>query len=547
MKEYGRKIVIIGAYVAGAILLDLASGYFVLQTGLAICYPPAGLYLAVILLLGWKSLPLAFLNPFFSILVTLHDPSIPFAAAIGIGMASMISPALILAALRRLTPSGDYFNGLRKTAIFAGTILASVAVESLVASFVYILSGLAGPGMFWINAVGWWISNVIPMLTLTPILLLVNHPVVERPKWWRGQLGLLALMVAFLAPLTVLMGLIPGGTHSITRLYIALLPILIGALGGGIFGGVWASLWVTFSVLALAPTYLVNPYLVIEAQFFLLLSNLIGMVTGTIVTDRSLTEARLRESEQRYRQLSVDLEGRVAQRTAQLENKNRELETFAYAVSHDLKAPLRGIDGYSSLLLDSSEDKLDQEEKLFLQNIRQAVGHMSQLIEDLLAYSRLERSPSIREDVNLAAIIEEMLSERQLEIEARPVSLHLDLQCQHILAEPESLSQALRNLIDNAFKFTQAVDTPLIEIGSKNPDQVVIIWVKDNGIGFDMQYSERIFDMFQRLHRVEEYSGTGIGLALVRKAMHRMNGRAWAESAPGYGATFFLEIPQKQR
>jgi signal transduction histidine kinase len=545
MKETGHKIVLIGAYVVGAILLDLASGYFVLQTGLAICYPPAGLYMAVILLLGWKALPLAFLNPFFSVLVTLHDPSIPFLAALGIGLASMISPTLILATLRRLAPSGDYFNGLSKTAIFAGSVLAGVAVESLVASLVYILSGLATPGMFWLNAIGWWISNVIPMLTLAPTLLLINRPVIIRPKWWRGQLGLLALIVACLAPITVLVGLIPAGAHSVTRLYIALVPILIGALGGGIFGGVWASLWVTFSVLALAPAYLVNPYLVIEAQFFLLLSDLSGLVTGTIVTDRGLTESRLRESEQRYRQLSIELEERVTQRTAQLENKNRELETFAYAVSHDLKAPLRGIDGYSRLLLDTYADKLDQEGRLFVQNIRQAVGHMSQLIEDLLAYSRLERRPSIREEVNLAAIIEEVLTERQLEMESRRVSFHLDLQCQHVLAEPESLSQALRNLIDNAFKFTQAVDAPLIEIGSKNSGQAVIIWVKDNGIGFDMQYSERIFDIFQRLHRVEEYSGTGIGLALVRKAMHRMNGRAWAESAPGYGATFFLEIPQK--
>jgi signal transduction histidine kinase len=545
MKKIGRTVVIIGAYITAAIVLDLASGYFVLQTGLAICYPPAGLYLAVILLSGWKALPLAFLNPFFSVLVTLHDPSIPFLAAIAIGIASMISPALILLALKRWIPEGDYFNGLSKTVFYAGTVLVCVAFESLIASLVYVLSGLASPGMFWITAIGWWISNVIPMLTLAPVLLLIKRPVIPRANWWRGQAGLLALIVTVLAPVTVLIGLTPSGVYAITRLYVALVPILIGALRGGTFGGVWASLWVTFSVLVLAPTHLVDPYLVIEAQFFLLGSNLIGMVTGSVVTDRSLAETKLRESEQRYRQLSIELEERIAQRTAQLESKNRELETFAYAVSHDLKAPLRGIDGYSRLLLDSSFDQLGQEERLFLQNIRRAVGHMSQLIEDLLAYSRLERSPSIREEINLATMIDGLIAERQLEVDNRQIDLHLNLECQQVLAEPESLSQALRNLIDNAFKFTKDVHEPSIEIGSKRSGQTILIWVKDNGIGFDMQYSERIFDMFQRLHRVEEYSGTGIGLALVRKAMYRMNGRTWAESSPGYGATFFLEIPQK--
>ncbi|MBN1147860.1 MAG: MASE1 domain-containing protein [Anaerolineales bacterium] len=544
MKAIWRKASLAVLYLAAAVLLDLASGYFVLQTGLAICYPPAGLYLAAVLILGWKALPLAFLNPFFSVLVTLNDPSIPFMVAVLIGVVSMISPTLILISLKQLAPSGEYLHNFRQVSIYAGMVLFSVAIESLAASLIYILFGLADANLFWINAVGWWISNVIPMLTLAPMLLLIQQPAIVMPNWWRGSYGMLALLTALFTPLAILITLAPRGYSTIPRLYIGLLPILIGALAGGIFGGTWSALWVAFSVLTLAPTYLVETHLVIEAQFFLLVSTLSGLATGSVVSDRRLTESELRASEQRYRRLSSELEERVQQRTADLEAKNRELETLAYAVAHDLKAPLRGIDGYSHLLLDTDHEQLDQESKLFIRNIRQAVNSMNQLIDDLLAYSRLEYRTVKQEQVDLPAIVDSLLAERQMEIEARGVSLQVDIQCRQVFGETQSLSQALRNLIDNALKFTQDVAQPAIEIGSRNSGQAVLIWVADNGIGFGMQYSDRIFEIFQRLHRAEDYPGTGIGLALVRKAMHHMGGRAWAESAPGHGATFYLEIPQ---
>ena len=249
-------------------------------------------------------------------------------------------------------------------------------------------------------------------------------------------------------------------------------------------------------------------------------------------------------SEAEIRALNAGLERRVAERTIELEAKNRELETFTYSVSHDLKAPLRGIDGYSRLLQEDYAGRLDADGQDSLRNIRGAVQQMNQLIDDLLAYSRLERRSLVPSAVDLPALIEMVVAERGDELERRSVALTLNVPCRVVSADSDGLAQAFRNLLDNALKFTQGQPDPQIEIGGHSQDENCRLWVRDNGIGFDMQYAERIFGIFQRLHRSEDYEGTGIGLAIVHKAMQRMHGRVWAESAPGRGACFYLEIPK---
>jgi len=257
---------------------------------------------------------------------------------------------------------------------------------------------------------------------------------------------------------------------------------------------------------------------------------------------QDITERRRAEEE--IRKLNVELEQRVAERTAQLEAKNRELETFAYSISHDLKAPLRGIDGYSRLLLEGYMDRLDEEGRTFLHTIRHAVAQMNQLINDLLAYSRLERRAILPAVLNPCALVELLVAERVDEINERGVTVSVEMDCEAFTTDTEGLTQALRNLLDNALKFTRSVPEPRIEIGGRQAEKGCMLWVHDNGIGFDMQFHDRIFEVFQRLHRAEDYPGTGVGLAIVRKAMERIGGRVWAESRPGEGATFYLEIPR---
>lgn len=270
--------------------------------------------------------------------------------------------------------------------------------------------------------------------------------------------------------------------------------------------------------------------------------NAAGEVTSIISVIEDVTERK--EAEAALRELNDELEQRVAERTAQLQAKNKELETFAYSVSHDLKAPLRGIDGYSRFLQQDYASVIDEEGQTFLDNIRRAARQMSQLIDDLLAYSRLDRQRVRRVPVDLAQLVQTLLAEQQEAIAARAARITQNNLDVTVIADPDGLAMALRNLLDNALKFTPESRKPAIEIGCETIDKAYLIWVKDNGVGFDMQFQERIFEIFQRLHRAETYPGTGVGLALVRRAMERMGGTAWAESEPGKGATFYLQVPR---
>ncbi|KAF0111977.1 MAG: integral membrane sensor signal transduction histidine kinase [Chloroflexi bacterium] len=265
------------------------------------------------------------------------------------------------------------------------------------------------------------------------------------------------------------------------------------------------------------------------------LETIASQVTSGIRNARLFTEV------QRHAQ---ELENRVKERTLELQVKNTELEAFTYSVSHDLKTPLRGIDSYSLLLLEDHADRLDEEGRAFLKNIRSASLHMRHLIDDLLAYSRLERRHFSQEKVNLSALVNGLLAERGDEVLKRGVKITVQLPSRAVTADPDGLSMVLRNLIDNALKFTAQVAKPAVEIGGREEEKICNIWVKDNGIGFDMRHYPQIFDIFQRLQTQEEFPGTGIGLAIVKKAMERMGGKVWGESVPGKGATFYLEVPK---
>ena len=299
--KHRNKILLVGGYAVLAVLLDLSSGAFILQTGLAICYPPAGLYLAAILLLGWWALPLAFLNPVFSVLVTLQSPDIHPIAVFGIGTVSMVSPAIVLALLRKISPQGIRFHTIRDVVSFSIVTLFAIAVESLTAASVYILTGLGTPDAFATLATGWWISNIIPYLTLTPIILMWYQGWPDSKFGLGRQTIIQAALIVVSIPLAVLAALITKDGTSVSRLYVAFLPILWAALVGGVTGAAWSSLTMTTSFLVMAPTLFLAPGTVVEAQFFLLVATLTGLVTGAIVTERRRAEVALRESEKKYR------------------------------------------------------------------------------------------------------------------------------------------------------------------------------------------------------------------------------------------------------
>jgi signal transduction histidine kinase len=196
------------------------------------------------------------------------------------------------------------------------------------------------------------------------------------------------------------------------------------------------------------------------------------------------------------------------------------------------------------LLLTDHGDRLDEEGRFFLSNVRQGVAQMNQLIEDLLAYSRMERRSLERISLDLEETVAKILAERKSDIEDRQAQVEVAVRGLTAQADPDGLALVLRNLVDNALKFTRDRHPPLLRILGKPTDQSAILSIQDNGIGFDMRFHDRIFEIFQRLQRAEDYPGNGVGLAIVRKAARRMGGRVWAESTPGQGATFYLELPR---
>jgi signal transduction histidine kinase len=253
----------------------------------------------------------------------------------------------------------------------------------------------------------------------------------------------------------------------------------------------------------------------------------------------AIVQARLLEQVKRQ---AVELEGRVEERTRELEGANRELEAFTHTVSHDLKAPLRGMAGFAQALEEDYADRLDEPGRQFLSRIRAASERMADLIDDLLQYSRIQQRPIERRPVALKPLLDPMLEDQAGDIAARGLTVTLDLAVAEIMSERQGLQEALANLLSNAVKFSPAQGGTIAVRSYRDGDQVVVA-VADHGVGFDMQYHDRIFGIFERLHRQEDYPGTGVGLAIVRKVAERHGGRAWAESTLGQGSTFFLALP----
>lgn len=241
--------------------------------------------------------------------------------------------------------------------------------------------------------------------------------------------------------------------------------------------------------------------------------------------------------------LNQNLEQRVQERTAQLEAANRELEAFSYSVSHDLRAPLRHIDGYAGMLRKHADAALDEKGRRFLNTISDSAKRMGQLIDDLLSFSRIGRSSLTRVDVDHDSLVAGVIKEGRYEGDGRPAITWEISPLPSVRGDPALLRQVWANLIGNAVKYSGKNPHPRIAIASRAENGELVFSVSDNGVGFDMTYAGKLFGVFQRLHGVSEFEGTGIGLANVRRIVARHGGRTWAEGRVGEGATFYFSLP----
>lgn len=320
---------------------------------------------------------------------------------------------------------------------------------------------------------------------------------------------------------------------------------------------VFASLWILFSDRALFlvisdPDRLVQASIVKGWAFVLITACLLFFLVARLIyrikladdTDRRARQQKAAEFRAHSERVHAQLEERVAERTTELESANRELDAFAYAVSHDLRAPLRALSGFSEALVEDCADQLDDQARQYLEQIGLASRKMNELIDGILVLSRSNRGMLAREPINLSDMARQQIErlrqahpERQVSVEIEP-----DLV---VYADPPTMEAAMSNLVENAWKYTSHTDAARILIHANEIEGEPAICVEDNGAGFDMAHADKLFKAFQRLHRQDEFPGTGIGLATVQRIIQRHGGYIEASGCPGQGARFTFMLPVK--
>ena len=458
----------------------------------------------------------------------------------------------------------------RRLPLFIGLAYLSAAVTDLVSALLsqgYYAQPLVGQTVGVMNA---WTAGQLAM-ALFLLAGLVANRYFPRSGNVRAELvpaTIIGISIAFALVQLSMMVSVPGSgrdvfggsVHKPWQLAVALLMVaavpgywgVYRRQGGAMLGSVLVSLVVGIFVQA----YMARSAALYDGLFNLAsvlkiasyIPPLIGLFVESVTLfrgQRKLT-TRLEVARAELRDYSKGLEKKVAERTRELETRAKELETFAYTVSHDLKAPLRGIQTYTHFLLDDYAQKLDETGRRYVENAGKAAANMKQFIDDLLEYSRLERREAELSAVDVRGLVESVLSERQAEIEQRNASVEVDVPTPAVVADRAMLRQAIANLMDNAIKYSRDAKPPRIIVRGVEENGRFVFSVSDNGCGFDMNDHEKLFQIFQRLPTAGEFEGTGIGLSTVKRAIEKQGGRVWAESEPGKGATFTFAIPRRE-
>jgi signal transduction histidine kinase len=407
------------------------------------------------------------------------------------------------------------------------------------------------PILFYVLPENWrrWLAVLLVNDLVLPFLLALNR---------RGRTSLAGvLLLVMLWSLATGMAVTGGGIHAIAILTylieICIAGRLFGATGitvGGIVGLVTTLGLALVEMTGHLPanqvahttfsTWICMTFfleLLVIFQFFYNYSMKAGL--NQVSTELK----RRKEVELALRQAHDEMESRVEERTAELQKINKDLESFSYSVSHDLRGPLRSIIGFATLLIQDHGAGASGEARMMLDLIKESATRMNQLVEQLLNLARVDRQPIHSVSVNLTALARKVMIELLAEQSGRKIDIRLaDLP--DCMGDPVLLRQVFINLLSNAIKFTRNGPVPLIEVGCKMENANTVYYVRDNGAGFDMEQAEKLFGVFQRLHSSQEFPGIGVGLSIVQRIIHRHGGTIWAEGAVDRGATFYFTLPK---
>jgi signal transduction histidine kinase len=535
-----RMAVLAGVYlVVGKLGLQLAH----VHASVSPVWPATGVALAALLLWGIELWPAIFLGALLVNLTVAQDASmgIRILQALGIACGNTLEAVAGAWLVRRFANGSKAF--LRATDVFKYMFLAgslATAISATVGTLTLMSCGLLDKQVFGDAWLTWWMGDMTgTVLVGTFIMIWAANPTVQFGINRAIEALLLLISLLVVSALNFSNMFQMGDRHyPLAFLFFPLLAwaaVRFEARGSVAFVSVICCLAINGTLHGLGTFAVVGPNgSLLMLQMFICVATLSALVLAAAVAERKSAEGE-------FRKLNLELEKRVQDRTAQLEGTNKELEAFCYSVSHDLRAPLRTIRGFSEVLIEQYKPQLDARGQDYLRRTCDAGLQMDKLIEDLLKLSRLARSDIQRAEIDLSNIAQQIASELTRSEPNRTVEFAIT---PGITANGDErlLRTVIDNLIRNAWKFTKKQPNSRIEFGRQNGDTNAY-FVRDNGVGFDMQYAGKLFGVFQRLHSSAEFAGSGVGLAIVQRVINRHGGKVWADAKVNSGATIYFTLP----
>jgi signal transduction histidine kinase len=533
-------------FCCGEIGLSLA---FVHPSATAV-WPPTGIALVALLLRGRRLWPGVFAGAFAVNVLIKHDLPTTFAIAAGNTLEALLGAWLVTrfaGGIGAFERTRTIFNFVFVAAMGATTVSASMGTATLC------LGGLARWQQFWPIWLTWWLGDMVSNLIIAPLLLVwLRSP---EPGWtqrqiWEG-IGLLAVVV-WIGEI-VFMGNTRIGSNNLAVEYLAIPPLLYAAFRFGERGALTSAF--VMSGLAVWGTWHGHgPFArpdpntsLLLLQIFMGTITLTAVVLASIISERRRTQEALHAAREELHQHAKELEVRVRERTAKLQETVQSLESLCYTIAHDLRGPLRAMSGYSDVLVDEYGNVLDASARHYAEQIKSGARRMDQLILDLLRLGRLGSVDMSPANVQLEEIARKVLGPLEQEIRAKGADVQIRTPLLPVWANDLMLEQIIANLLSNALKFSRPETAPRVEMWTEEKQEWVRLCIRDNGIGIPPEHVERIFQPFEKLVLGDGDTGTGIGLAIVRKGVERMAGRVGVESNLGKGSCFWIELPAVRR